>query len=100
MLGLDPDVGRALVLAFARGYLDVPYCLHPDNAGRARSRLDADGRLHWSDPGSMPVAHTGRTGRAPALTSTELLGALSHVQRTYDRRAFRTPVAAGLTASR
>ncbi len=100
VLGLDPDVGRALVLAFARGYLDVPYCLHPDNAGRARSRLDADGRLHWSDPGSMPVAHTGRTGRAPALTSTELLGALSHVQRTYDRRAFRTPVAAGLTASR
>ncbi|WP_329500982.1 methylaspartate mutase [Kitasatospora herbaricolor] len=100
VLDLHPDIGRALVLAFAKGYLDVPYCLHPDNAGRARSRLDPDGRLHWSDPGSMPIGRAGRAPAAPALSSTELLGALSYVQRTYDRRAFRTRVAGGIPVAR
>ena len=45
MLSLDDDIGRALVVAFARGHLDVPFCLHPDNAGRTRGYLDTDGRL-------------------------------------------------------
>jgi methylaspartate mutase epsilon subunit len=45
VLDLAPEVGPALVRAFRRGVLDVPYCLHPDNAGRSRGRLDADGRL-------------------------------------------------------
>ncbi|MER6800576.1 methylaspartate mutase, partial [Amycolatopsis mediterranei] len=53
--GLSDDLGRALADAFRLGYLDVPYCLHPDNAGRSRSYLDQDGRLRWSQTGSMPV---------------------------------------------
>jgi methylaspartate mutase epsilon subunit len=36
VLNLADDVGLALLRAFSRGYLDVPYCLHPDNAGRSR----------------------------------------------------------------
>ncbi|WP_395297387.1 methylaspartate mutase [Kitasatospora hibisci] len=87
VLELDSDVGRALVRAFAAGYLDVPYCLHPDNAGRARSSLGPDGRLHWSSVGSMPIAGLSGGARPPILGSAELLTALSHVQRTYDARA-------------
>ncbi|WP_438271762.1 methylaspartate mutase [Streptomyces erythrochromogenes] len=88
VLELDADVGRALVRAFAAGYLDVPYCLHPDNAGRARTSLASDGRLLWSSVGSMPIAGLADDGpRPPILGSAGLISALSHVQRTYDDRA-------------
>ncbi|MGW2544854.1 amino acid--tRNA ligase-related protein, partial [Kitasatospora sp. NPDC001574] len=93
VLELDTDVGRALVRAFAAGYLDVPYCLHPDNAGRARSSLGPDGRLSWSGVGSMPIAGLSGGPRPPILGSAELLTALSHVQRTYDARAAAGAVA-------
>ncbi|MFF4896123.1 methylaspartate mutase [Streptomyces sp. NPDC001068] len=87
VLDLDRDIGRALVTAFARGYLDVPFCLHPDNAGRARSGLDAEGRLYWSAAGAMPLPARPERGRSPILGSDGLMAALSHVQRTFDRRA-------------
>ncbi|WP_063777038.1 methylaspartate mutase [Streptomyces humi] len=87
VLDLDPDIGRALVTAFARGYLDVPFCLHPDNAGRTRSGLDADGRLYWSAAGAMPLPARPERGSPPILGSDGLMAALSYVQRTFDRRA-------------
>ncbi|GHF73516.1 methylaspartate mutase [Kitasatospora xanthocidica] len=104
VLDLDADLGRALVRAFAAGYLDVPYCLHPDNAGRTRSSLGPDGRLYWSAVGSMPIAGLVEGGRPPILGSAGLLSALSHVQRRYDGRAPRPaaapPVPRGLPAAR
>ncbi|MFJ2594287.1 methylaspartate mutase [Streptomyces erythrochromogenes] len=104
VLELDADVGRALVRAFAAGYLDVPYCLHPDNAGRARTSLAPDGRLLWSSVGSMPIAGLADDGpRPPILGSAGLISALSHVQRTYDDRAADpsavAPSASGAAAS-
>ncbi|MFD0401609.1 methylaspartate mutase [Kitasatospora sp. NPDC059811] len=102
VLDLDADLGRALVRAFAAGYLDVPYCLHPDNAGRTRSSLGPDGRLLWSAVGSMPIAGLAEGGRAPILGSAGLLAALSQVQQRYDDRAGRSPAPAlrGLPAAR
>ncbi|MFJ2867762.1 methylaspartate mutase [Kitasatospora sp. NPDC087314] len=102
VLDLDADLGRALVRAFAAGYLDVPYCLHPDNAGRTRSSLGPDGRLLWSAVGSMPIAGLVEGGRPPILGSAGLLAALSHVQRRYDGRDVRSsaPAARGLPAVR
>ncbi|WSR88777.1 methylaspartate mutase [Streptomyces erythrochromogenes] len=95
VLELDADIGRALVRAFAAGYLDVPYCLHPDNAGRARTSLAPDGRLLWSSVGSMPIAGLADDGpRPPILGSAGLIAALSHVQRTYDDRAAAPSVVA------
>jgi methylaspartate mutase epsilon subunit len=87
VLELSPYPGRALELAFARGYLDVPYCLHPDNAGRARSVLDTDGRLLWSELGALPLAGLVRPARSRRMTSAGLLRSLSHVQRTFDQAA-------------
>jgi methylaspartate mutase epsilon subunit len=84
VLDLDADVGRGLVTAFARGYLDVPFCLHPDNAGRAHSFVDASGRLAWSDVGRMPIAQVAEVRPARRMTSTELLAALTYVERRYD----------------
>ncbi|MDI5963337.1 methylaspartate mutase [Streptantibioticus silvisoli] len=80
-------VGTALRTAFARGWLDVPYCLHPDNAGRSRSVIDPTGRLRWSRTGSMPLAPVRRSGRVPELTADGLLAAVHAVARRYDHVA-------------
>jgi methylaspartate mutase epsilon subunit len=87
VLDLGPDIGRALVGAFDRGYLDVPYCLHPDNAGRSRSYIDSGGRLRWAAIGSMPIGHVVDGARPRQLTSTDLLNSLSYVERTFDHGA-------------
>ncbi|MGV9457335.1 methylaspartate mutase [Streptomyces sp. NPDC003635] len=83
VLDLDPDLGTALLKAFERGYLDVPYCLHPDNAGRTRSHIDADGRLTWSDIGALPIGKV-TAHRGARLTAAGLYDALTHVQSRYD----------------
>ncbi|GAA3228617.1 hypothetical protein GCM10010532_062690 [Dactylosporangium siamense] len=84
VLALDDDLGRALTVAFARGHLDVPFCLHPDNAGRARGYLDHDGRLQWQRIGAMPLGGLVAVPATEPMTSAGLLDALQHVQRTYD----------------
>lgn len=84
-LGLAGTVTEALPLAFARGYLDIPYCLHPDNAGRAASVIDASGRLRWASTGSLPIRRAHRKPRpASKLTAANLLVALSYLQRKFD----------------
>ncbi len=87
VLELDDDLGTALATAFTRGYLDVPYCLHPDNAGRTRGFIDPDGRLQWDRTGSMPVAQARPAGAASRMTSSGLLDALNYVARRYDLAA-------------
>jgi methylaspartate mutase epsilon subunit len=89
VLNLSSDLGVALARAFERGYLDVPYCLHPDNVGRAVTYLDALGAVRWADPGLVPVGHAARgtpRGRAP-LSSAELLAALRFCRERYDAGA-------------
>ncbi|MFJ6723087.1 MULTISPECIES: methylaspartate mutase [unclassified Streptomyces] len=84
VLDFGEDLGRSLRTAFARGVLDVPYCLHPDNAGRSRSFVDPAGRLRWSAVGAMPVASAAlRADRSP-MTSDGLLAAVHAVARRYD----------------
>jgi methylaspartate mutase epsilon subunit len=84
VVNLDPDLGTALEIAFRRGYLDVPYCLHPDNAGKARSYLDDSGRLQWSSVGSMPIRESVRRTGAGKLTAMGLLTTLSYIERKFD----------------
>ncbi|PRY01751.1 methylaspartate mutase [Allonocardiopsis opalescens] len=86
VLNLDGDIGRALFLAFQHGYLDIPYCLHPDNMGRARSYIDTDGRLRWADTGSLPLGSVRGRGRR-SVSSADLLHALSYMQRSFDALA-------------
>ena len=84
VLELADDLGRALRMAFARGYLDVPYCLHPDNAGRTRGYLDPAGRLHWQRIGSLPIRDTVEPPGLARMTSAELMDALSFVRNKFD----------------
>jgi methylaspartate mutase epsilon subunit len=85
VLSLDRDLGRAIQIAFKRGQLDVPYCLHADNAGRARSFIDERGRLCWADVGAMPIALEPARGAAPArVTARGFLTMLSFVEQRFD----------------
>jgi methylaspartate mutase epsilon subunit len=87
---LSDDIGRGLVAAFASGLLDVPYCLHADNAGLARGGVDADGRLYWALTGNLPLpARSRRPGRP--VTSAGLLRMLNHTAERYDRAAVAAP---------
>lgn len=89
VLNLHPDIGQAMLLAFERGYLDIPYCAHPDNAGRSRSYIDGDGRLRWADIGSLPIKRVADLCRFQRITSSELMETLSYVQRKFDCDAGR-----------
>lgn len=97
VLNLSSDLGTALRSAFAAGYLDVPYCLHPDNAGRSRSYLDTDGQLRWAAIGSMPLPGRRNPRASDRLTSTNLLSWLTYTCRKFDAiaAAVRTAPAAG-----
>jgi methylaspartate mutase epsilon subunit len=87
VLGLHDDIGRALIVAFRCGLLDVPFCVHPDNAGRTRSYLAIDGTLGWADIGSLPLSGVAESRRHASITSASLMSALSYVQRTFDTKA-------------
>ncbi|HEX3786029.1 MAG TPA: methylaspartate mutase [Pseudonocardiaceae bacterium] len=86
VLNMDPDIGRALLLAFKRGYLDIPYCVHPDNAGRSRSYIDGDGWLRWNDIGSLPLSGIVRKDRWRKITASGLLDDLSYVRAKFDHQ--------------
>ncbi|WP_328718079.1 methylaspartate mutase [Streptomyces sp. NBC_00247] len=93
VLGLHDDLGQALIRAFARGYLDVPFCPHPDNAGRTRSVVSERGRLEWSRTGSLPLGPAAVVHHSRRLTSSELMHALHHVKTRYDTPAVPLPQA-------
>ncbi|MDD9377925.1 methylaspartate mutase [Streptomyces sp. ZAF1911] len=84
--GLRHDIGDALVTAFRTGVLDLPYCLHPDNAGRTRTAFTPEGRLTWADTGRMPLPPRSARTAPHAGGSAELLRMLSENQRRYDLR--------------
>ncbi|WP_267242610.1 methylaspartate mutase [Streptomyces sp. PR69] len=92
VLELDADVGRALLKAFAKGYLDVPYCLHADNAQRTRAFIDERGALRWLTAGSMPVTAAPAAGPR-RLRADDFLGMLGHVQRHFDQTALEPSAA-------
>ncbi|MFY1626116.1 methylaspartate mutase [Micromonospora sp. WMMD723] len=82
VLDLHPEPGAALAAAFGTGLLDVPFCLHPENANQARSRVEPDGTLHWTRTGRMPLRPA--TGHAADLGSAELIDMLAFNQRRFD----------------
>ncbi|MFG2873472.1 methylaspartate mutase [Streptomyces sp. NPDC048337] len=84
VLDLDPDVGKALVQAFERGILDIPFCLHRDNRGEATCTLDERGALVWGSTGNLPFSGRTRQEEVAPLSSGELYRMLNHVADRYD----------------
>lgn len=83
------DIGTGLREAFRDGALDVPFCLHRDNAGTARSTIDDQGRLGWARTGGMPLP--GPAASVPPVTSASLLTMLGRTARLHDEAAELAP---------
>ncbi|MCX4997773.1 FAD/NAD(P)-binding protein [Streptomyces longwoodensis] len=79
------DIGTGLRAAFADGTLDVPFCLHRDNAGAARGAIGDDGRLVWAATGAMPLP--APKGTHHVVTSSRLLSMLRFTADAHDRSA-------------
>ncbi|GHB62039.1 methylaspartate mutase [Streptomyces xanthochromogenes] len=89
VLNLDADVGTALVAAFGKGLLDIPFCLHPDNRAAATCVIDDRGALAWGERGGLPLPKAG--AGAPGggrLGSDALYDMLNHVANRYDTNEF------------
>ncbi|RSM82620.1 methylaspartate mutase [Amycolatopsis sp. WAC 01375] len=84
VLDLDDDIGRALLAAFRIGFLDIPYCLHPDNAGRTQAVIDDRGWLRWAETGALPIGHLVERGGRRSMSSSGLLSNLNHVRDRFD----------------
>ncbi|MEV6328813.1 methylaspartate mutase [Streptomyces sp. NPDC051909] len=87
VLGLAPDVGTALTMAFERGVLDIPFGLHPDNVGAATCVIDSRGALAWGSPGKIPLPGGFAGARVEEFASDRLHAMLNHVANHYDNGA-------------
>lgn len=89
VLNLNQDVGTGLYKAFQKGYLDVPFCLHPDNRRLATCAIDQHGYLQWISSGKLPVTiHSSKSHSSaiPSLTSRNFLEMLSFNRQKFDAR--------------
>ena len=94
VLNLDPDLDVALVRGVRDGLLDVPYCLHSDNAGRTRAVVGRDGTLQWTELGALPLRGIAEVGDSSQTTAASLLRSLSYVERRFDDDALERAAAA------
>lgn len=87
LLNLSSNIGTGIQRAFAKGYWDVPFCLHPDNHCRSSARIEPDGYTGWATTGNIPfsrqlVSTSGNLGKR--LSSSDLFHMLSYNQLRFD----------------
>jgi len=93
VLNLAPDLDTALIRAVHRGLLDIPYCLHPDNAGRTRATVGRDGTLQWTRIGALPIRGLADTAGDADGSAAGLLRSLSYVASRFDDAALERAAA-------
>jgi methylaspartate mutase epsilon subunit len=86
---LKPCIADALVTAFSKGILDVPFCTHISNRNVTRPSIDRDtGEIRWTNIGRLPISkpdvQIGNRNREPTTKLRELL---VYNQRKYDSLA-------------
>ena len=88
VMNLHTDIGQAILCAFERGYIDIPYCLHQDNQNKVRSSIDySNGYLRWVDCGDLPFPKTFKlqiSQQKDRVDSDEFLGMLKYMRWRYD----------------
>lgn len=92
-LNLDANLDIAIGKAFASGLLDVPYCLHDDNANVSRAFIDQRGLLRWQSPGRMPI-RIGKRQEEQMIDMVDpfaFLGMLKSIERRYDAPYLAAP---------
>ncbi len=87
VLNLDKKIENGLYKAFKAGYLDVPFCLHPDNQRLATCRIDQRGYLQWISVGKLPIKPKNDSFQAfstSPLTSHRFLQMLEFNRKKFD----------------
>lgn len=85
VLNLDKNIGHCLSLAFKKGILDVPYCIHPDNLNKSQVIIDDRGYLRWSSTGDMPLPKSSQINISQSgLMSDHFLKSLHYIRIKYD----------------
>lgn len=86
VINLKSDLNQALECAFKEGLLDVPYCLHHDNANLTRCYIDERGYLRWASVGKIPFPTPlfSKKTNSYQVGSQELLEMLQYNKRHYD----------------
>ncbi|MCG8671729.1 MAG: methylaspartate mutase [Pseudomonadales bacterium] len=85
ILGLDESLEVSIQKGFQKGMLDVPFCLHPDNANVARAQVNNEGMLEWTMSGAVPVSVSLQ--KVNKLTSGGLLDSLHYNRKRYNESA-------------
>lgn len=84
---LHENLNKGIIIAFEKGYLDVPYCLHQNNKNKSRSIIDSKGYLQWADIGDIPFNNhllNDFSKRKIPITSDGFLAMLGFMQKRYD----------------
>ncbi len=87
VLNISPNIEKAIKIAFEKGYLDVPFCLHQDNKKLTQSRIDSLGNIYWANRGKMPLpGHNNfkEFHEEKAISSSDFLKMLSFNEFKYD----------------
>jgi methylaspartate mutase epsilon subunit len=84
-LDADPSLGKAFEIAFRKGLLDIPYCIHQDNRNEVRGGIAPDGFVYWARLGKIPFPPgVVRVQGGGHVGSEELLKMLSFNQQKFD----------------
>lgn len=89
VLNLHHDLPTALALAFRKGVMDIPFCLHPDNGGLARCTIDDCGFLCWAEVGNLPVENKRPMTTGGKINPFEFLKMLSFMADRFDNQSLR-----------
>lgn len=84
VLSMHRDIGVAIQGAFQKGYLDIPFCIHPDNSNSARPLIDRDGKIGWAKVGNVPIDSEHKNIGELTLSSSGLLKALRFNREKFD----------------
>ncbi len=86
-LNLSSSIDRSISLAFQKGYLDIPYCIHPDNKNIVRSNIHRNGIIEWAETGGIPFPDSisRLIVQNKKLTSSEFLKLLLFNKVKYEK---------------
>ncbi len=86
VLNSSGNLNESILIAFEKGILDVPYCLHHDNLNKVRCSISREGYLKWENIGNLPFSKFTLCNRKTNkyLLAERLLSMLQYNRYKYD----------------
>ncbi len=87
VLNISKDPSIAIEIAFNKGYLDVPFCLHQSNRKLTLAHIDSSGCISWTRVGNLQISdviHYNKSNVESNLNSKAFLRMLSYNELKYD----------------